>query len=218
MPMSTGHTAPTTCSFQLVYGFSAWPGAGAYSLLYCADAAIWPPVEREDDMGTMFELEAFANKAKTPRWFIRAKWQVGWKRDFVLDQEQAEALIAALKPGADRQTLVWLRDTLVEKGHWGVPAVKVEKTETPDAPLIKPPPSVVPGNTGPRKMETARMSEPKKKKAKTEPKKKSEPKSEVSMTDLLAVLQNMNATVQNLSGRMDAMEDAATAPVGGPDF
>jgi len=178
-------------------------------------------------MGTMFELEAFANKAKTPRWFIRAKWQVGWKRDFVLDQEQAEALIAALKPGADRQTLVWLRDTLVEKGHWGVPEVKVEKTKTPDAPLIKPPPAVVPGNTGPRKVETARLSEPKKKKAKTEPKKKTEPK-EPGLADMFALLSGMNATVQNLagdvkslSGRMDAVEEAATEPASAgasPDF
>ncbi len=163
-------------------------------------------------MGTMFELEAFATKSRTPRWFIRATWAVGWNRDFVLDLDQANALIAALKPGAERQTLMWLRDTLVEKGHWGV-EVKVEKTETPDAPLIKPPPAVVPGNTGPRKMEKARMSEPKKKKA--EPKKKTKPKSdEPSLADVMMLLQTM-------SSRLDAVEEAATEPASagaGPDF
>jgi len=170
-------------------------------------------------MANGLEVTAFQMNNKK-RWLVKCKWAVGFinrSREFVMDQEQTEWLIANLRPGEERRLLTHYRDELVKIGAWGV---KVEKTETPATPLIKPPPAVVPGNTGVRKVETAKLAEPKKKaKAKAEP--KAEAKAEPNLADMFALLSNMNAAVQSLSGRMDAMEDAATQPASagaGPDF
>lgn len=172
------------------------------------------------------EVTAFKMKNKD-RYLVKCKWAVGFinrSREFVMDQDQTEWLITNLRPGEERRLLTHYRDELVRIGAWGV---EVEaKAETKPTPLIAPPPSVVPGNTGPRKMETARMSEPKPK-SKPKGKKKTEPK-EPGLADMFALLSGMNATVQSLagdvqslSGRMDAVEEAATEPASagaGPDF
>ena len=166
------------------------------------------------------EVSAFQMNNKK-RWLVKCKWRVGFinrSREFVMDQDQTEWLIANLRPGEVTRLLTYYRDELVRIGAWGV---KVEKVEAKSAPLlIAPPPAVVPGNTGPRKPETARLSEPKKKtKTKPKPKAPSKPASnEPSLADVMMLLQTM-------SSRLDAVEEAATEPEpepspasAGPDF
>ena len=131
--------------------------------------------------------------------------------DIVLRQELLEWLLPQLRPNSSMAKAV---DGVLRIGREaGVFSVSVPATEQLEQ-RIKPAPAVKPGNTGPRKVETARMSEPKPKpKAKTKAKAKSEP----SLADVMMLLQTM-------SSRLDAVEEAATAPApspasaGGPDF
>lgn len=130
--------------------------------------------------------------------------------EFVLREELVKWLLPQLREGSTMHKLV--ASLIIQGQHTGVFSVPTVQVEEPRR-RIKPAPDVIKGNTGVRKVETATLAEKPKK-----TKKKAEPKSEVNMNDLLAVLQNMNATVQKLSGRVDAMEEAATAPVDGPNF
>jgi len=134
--------------------------------------------------------------------------------EFVLREELVKWLLPQLREGATMHKL--LSSLIIQGQHTGVFSVPVVPVEEPQR-RIAPAPDVIQGNTGVRRVETATLAE---KPQKT--KKKSAPKSnEPSLSDLLAVLQNMSATVQTLSGRMDAMEDAATEPASAgaaPDF
>lgn len=131
--------------------------------------------------------------------------------DIVLRQELLEWLLPQLRPNSSMAKAV---DGVLRIGREaGVFSVSVPATEQLEQ-RIKPAPAVKPGNTGPRKLETAVLAEkPKKPKAK----KKTEPKSnEPSLADVMRLLQTM-------SGRLDAVEEAATAPApspasAGPDF
>ena len=135
------------------------------------------------------------------RYLVKCKWAVGFinrSREFVMDQDQTEWLIANLRPGTERRALVHYRDELVRIGAWGVKVEAKAETET----LIAPPPATKSGNTGPRKVEPAKLSAPKKKK-------KPAPKTqEPSLADIMAAMTTMTSTLQTLSGRLDAVEAA----------
>ena len=136
--------------------------------------------------------------------------------EFVLREELVKWLLPQLREGATLHKLV--ASLIIQGQHTGVFSVPTVLVEEPQR-RIKPAPAVIKGNTGVRKVETATLAEkPKKTKKKTEPK-------EPGLADMFALLSGMNAAVQNLagdvkslSGRMDAVEEAATEPVGGPDF
>lgn len=135
--------------------------------------------------------------------------------EFVLREELVKWLLPQLREGTTMHKL--LASLIIQGQHTGVFSVPVVPAEEPQR-RISPAPDVIQGNVGVRRVETATLAE---KPRKAEAKAKTKAKSEVSMADLLAVLQNMNATVQTLSGRMDAIEEAATEPASagaGPDF
>jgi len=151
------------------------------------------------------EISAFKMKNKD-RYLVKCKWAVGFinrSREFVMDQDQTEWLIANLRPGTEQRLLTHYRDELVRIGAWGVKVEAKAETET----LIAPPPATKSGNTGPRKVEPAKLSAPKKKK-KPAPK----AQAETSLSDILSAVTSLGAAFQTLSGRMDAVEEAATEP------
>jgi hypothetical protein len=127
--------------------------------------------------------------------------------DIVLRQELLEWLLPQLRPNSSMAKAV---DGVLRIGREaGVFSVSVPATEQLEQ-RIKPAPAVKPGNTGPRKVETATLAEKPKK-----PKKKTEPKpAEPSLADVMMLLQTM-------SSRLDAVEEAATEPASAgaaPDF
>ena len=147
--------------------------------------------------------EAFVSKYGNPN----AKFTFqghGGKGSIVLRPELLEWLLPQLRPTS---AMAKAADGVLRIGReTGIFPVTVPETEEP-ARRIKSAPATKQGNTGPRKVETATLAE----KPKRTRKKKTE-KVEPSLADMMAVLQNMNSTVQSLSGRVDAMEEAATEP------
>ena len=129
--------------------------------------------------------------------------------EFVLREELVKWLLPQLREGATLHKLV--ASLIIQGQHTGVFSVPTVLVEEPQR-RIKPAPAVKPGNTGVRKVETATLAEKPKK-----PKKKAEPKSnEPSLADVMRLLTSM-------SSRLDAVEEAATAPApspasAGPDF
>jgi len=126
--------------------------------------------------------------------------------EFVLREELVKWLLPQLREGTTMHKL--LASLIIQGQHTGVFSVPVVPAEEPQR-RISPAPDVIQGNVGVRRVETATLAE-KPKKAQT--KAKAEAKAEPNLADMFALLSNMNAVVQSLSGRMDAMEDAATQP------